>query len=206
MKKVLSLILICSACALSFNTVKAQTALKIGVFDMDAMVQAMPEYRGIDSLSQVYNRDSIGADYTFYQSEYQRLDSIYKADSAAKKPASVLNYTKGQLQQIAFNLVYWNQISQQRSQEYMAKISQPLYIKVATAYRKVLTSAKVDIVLKPAAFELGTNNKIVENLFPLVAKELGVSLPDGYDQPIGDLSQLDKISAEPAMPAAGAKP
>lgn len=206
MKKVFSLILVCTAIILSSSQAKAQTSLKIGVFDIDAMVQAMPEYRGLDSLSQIYNRDSIQGDYQFYQSEYQRLDSVYKADSAAKKPASVLNYTKGQQQQIAFNLIYWNQISQQRSQDYMARISQPLYLRVATAYRKIVSTAKVDIVLKPGAFELGTNNKLVENLFPMVAKELNVALPDGYSSPIPDLNQLDRVNAPAPGAAAPAKP
>jgi hypothetical protein len=64
----------------SENT-KAQS-LKVGVFDIDLMVQAMPGYRAVDSLVQIYEADSLAVELQYYQMEFQRLDSIYKTDSA----------------------------------------------------------------------------------------------------------------------------
>jgi hypothetical protein len=55
---------------------------KIGVFDIGIMVQAMPGYHFVDSLMEIYDRDSLGALRNYYESEYQRLDSTYKSDSA----------------------------------------------------------------------------------------------------------------------------
>ena len=47
-------------CTLMTANVKSQT-LKVGVFDIDIMVQAMPGYRAVDSLMQLFDRDSMGA-------------------------------------------------------------------------------------------------------------------------------------------------
>jgi Skp family chaperone for outer membrane proteins len=84
MKQVLMAAVCVTALCFTVKTSNAQTApaLKIGVFDLDIMVQALPEYRGIDSLTQIYQRDTLGAEYSVYQSEYQRLDSTLHADSA----------------------------------------------------------------------------------------------------------------------------
>lgn len=179
MKKVLLAAVCLTALCFGFNTVNAQApagGLKLGVFDLDIMVQALPEYRVADSLTQLYQRDSLAAEYQIYQSEYQRLDSTWKADSAAKKPQTILDYTNQQRQQMAMNLVYWQQIAQQKSQNFQQHLLQPSYIKVLAAYKKVLAAKKYDIILKPDAYELGSK---VENMFPLVAKEMGVTLPQG---------------------------
>src|SRR6186997_1710557 len=103
MKKVLTAVCVLTA-LFSVSRSTAQTAtFKAAVFDIDIMVQALPEYRGIDSLTQIYERDTLGSEYQIYQSEYQRLDSTFKSDSAARKPQSVLDYTNNQKQQMAFN-------------------------------------------------------------------------------------------------------
>ena len=47
---------------LAGENIKAQS-LKVGVFDIDLMVQAMPGYRIVDSLVQIYEADSLGAEY-----------------------------------------------------------------------------------------------------------------------------------------------
>ncbi len=159
------------------NSFSQAPAIKIGVFDIDMMVQALPEYRGVDSLTASYEQDSLGAQYQSYQGEYQRLDSTYKADSAAKRPASVLDYSKNLRQQMAFNLVYWQQISQQKSNDFRAQLAQPLYLRVVSAYKKILTTNKYTIILKPNSYEVGTPH--LENIFPLVAKEMNVTLPPG---------------------------
>jgi hypothetical protein len=56
----------------------------------------MPGYRAVDSLLGIYEQDSLRGEYEFAVKEYNRLDSTYKADSAAKKAATVLNYQKDQ--------------------------------------------------------------------------------------------------------------
>ena len=174
MKKVLFII---TCVTIFFSTEKThaqQPTLKIGVFDIDMMIQAMPGYKIVDSLLQTYNTDSLGAEYEIYQNEFHRLDSTFKADSAARKSATVLDYTNNQRRQVGMNIVYWQQIAQQKSDNKRAMLAQPLYIAVANAYKKVLAARKYTLILKPNTYELGSQ---VENVFPFVAKELNVLLP-----------------------------
>jgi Skp family chaperone for outer membrane proteins len=197
MKKSLTAVFGFAAILLSVARSNAQTApFKAAVFDIDIMVQAMPEYRGIDSLVQLYERDTLGAEYQIYQSEYQRLDSTFKSDSALKKPQSVLDYTSNQKQQMAFNLVYWQQIAQNKSDNYRAQLAQPLFTKVVAAYKKVLATKKYNLILKTNTYEVGTP---IDNLFPLVAKELNVTLPPGL---MGDPNQALQDQAPQQKPGA----
>lgn len=197
MKKVLISVL---TLTLFFSDCKAQaqTQLKIGVFDIDLMVQNMPGYKLVDSLVQIYNRDSLGAEYQIYQNEYQRLDSTFKADSAAGKSATILDYTSNQRKQVGINLVYWQQIAQQKSDNKRGILAQPLYTEVATAYKKVLDARKYTLVLKPNTYELGTP---IENVFLYVAKELKVQLPPelGGGSPLPDEKPAVKSPVKPKI-------
>lgn len=177
MKKVLlSLLAVAGILLASSEAVKAQQPLKIGVFDIEIMMQVMPGYRGVDSTVQVYERDSLAAEYNDYQMEYHRLDSAYKADSAAGKSKVVLDMQKQNRQQIAMQLIYWQQIAQNKSDQKRAVLAQPIYEKVVNAYKKVLDVKKFNLVLKPNSFEF-FGSSAVENIFVLVAKELKIVLP-----------------------------
>ena len=174
MKKVLSIFTFTLLIFSAQGSYAQQTSLKIGVFDLDMMVQAMPGYKIVDSLMQVYNTDSLGAEYEILQNEFHRLDSTFKADSIAHKSTAVLNYTSNQRRQVGMNLLYWQQIGQQKSDNKRGMLAQPLFLAVANAYKKVLTARKYTLILKPNTYELGSQ---VENIFPFVAKELNVQLP-----------------------------
>jgi Skp family chaperone for outer membrane proteins len=151
---------------------KAQ-ALKVGVFDIDLMVQAMPGYHIVDSLVQVYEVDSLGVEYQYYQMEYARLDSTYKADSAlaaaGKKAKALVDFTAQERRKMALNLVYWQQISQNKSNNKRAQLAQPLFEVVANAYKKVLARKKYTLVLKPQTYEAGFP---IDNIFIAIAREL----------------------------------
>jgi Skp family chaperone for outer membrane proteins len=176
MKKVLFVVLAIAGSVFAGNKASAQQ--KIGVFDLDIMVsQAMPQYRAVDSLVQVYERDSLALEYDYALKEYNRLDSSYKKDSADKKPVSVLNYIKQQKNEIATTLIYWQQISQQKSGQRRQILAGPLYERVAAAYQKVLQTNQYLVVLKPEAIEFMGSPK-VENIFEKVAKEMKITLPD----------------------------
>lgn len=184
------------------NTVEAQTTpIKVGYFDVDQMVTAMPGYKTVDSLLQVYQTDSLGAEYDIYMNEYRRLDSTYKADSAAGKPKTVLDYSANQRQQVYMNLYYWQQIAQNKMEAKRAQLAQPLYEKVMAAYKKVLDAKKYTLVLKPEALETGTALTAAaggaDNLFIPVAKELNITLPGADQQPQAPAAE------QPAKPSAG---
>ncbi len=198
MKKVLFSLLAVAGMLFAGDKVQAQQNIKIGVFDIEQMIMAMPGYRAVDSALQIYQSDSLASEYDIYQMEYKRLDSTYKADSAAGKSKAVLDYSSKQRQQVGMNLVYWQQIAQQKIENKRGELAQPLYEKVATAYKKILAAKKYTLVLKPEAIEgAGTDFKVVDNIFELVAKELKIPLqgPDG--QPVQH--------EEPAKPQAKPK-
>ncbi len=176
--------------------------LKIGVFDVDIMVQAMPGYRAVDSMVQLFEQDSLKGDYEFAVREYNRTDSTYKADSAAKKPASVLNYIKDQRTQFATTLIYWQQISQQRTEGKRQQLAGPMYEKVLNAYSKVLQTNNYLVVLKPGAYEMGSK---VENVFEKVAKELKVPLPEQLRSQGGGQEEASPAGGSP-KPGTGTRP
>ena len=175
MKKRLFFLFASAGFLLGAGSVNAQQ-FKVAVFDIDAMVQAMPGYRMVDSLTGSYERDSLSAEYQYYQWEYHRLDSAYKADSIlvvqGKKQKALLDMVGADRQKMAINIVYWQQIAQNKSNAKRRQLAQPLYTLVATAYQKILAAKKYNLILKPNTYELGFP---IDNLFISVAKELKLS-------------------------------
>ncbi|MCC7400999.1 MAG: OmpH family outer membrane protein [Chitinophagaceae bacterium] len=187
------------------NNASAQQ-LKVGVFDLDLMVQAMPGYHQVDSMVQIYEKDSLTEEYKYYMNEYQRLDSTYKSDSAlvaqGKKSKVQLDMTASDRQKYAMNLVYWQQISQNKSNNKRGELAQPLYNQVAEAYKKILARKKYSLILRPNTYEMGFP---IDNIFISVAKELKLTqLPQDLLY-LGD--DPDAVVKQPATkpPAAGVK-
>jgi Skp family chaperone for outer membrane proteins len=172
MYKKFFLILCVFASFLSVKDSNAQ-AFKIGVFDIDMMVQAMPTYRVVDSLMQIYDNDSLGALRQYNESEYQRLDSTYRSDSAlvaqGKKSKAILDMVTADRQKAAINIVYWQQIAQNKSDAKRSELAQDLYKKVVDAYKKVLARKKYTLIMKPQTYEAGFQ---IDNIFIAVAREL----------------------------------
>ena len=191
MKKVLIAVVALVGLLVTSNETKAQ-ALKIGFFDLETMVTVMPGYREVDSLLQIYERDSLSAEYSFYESEFKRLDDAFKTDSAAGKPKSVLDLIAQKRSEVAMNLIYWQQIAQQKIENKRNILAGPLVQKVFGAYQKILQNGKYTLVLTPQAFEgiaLRSGLTKAENLFIPVAKELKIQLPEelggGQEQAAG---------------------
>jgi Skp family chaperone for outer membrane proteins len=172
MKKILSFAFIFAVSLLLSVNARSQT-LKIGVFDIGIMVQAMPGYHNVDSLMEIYDRDSLGSLRDYYELEYQRLDSTYKTDSAqvvaGKKSKAILDMVFADRQKAMINIVYWQQIAQNKSNEKRNVLSQGIYNLVVNAYKKVLERKKYTLVLKPQTYEGGFK---IDNIFIAVAREL----------------------------------
>jgi hypothetical protein len=172
MKKVLSFAFIFTVSLLLSMNARSQT-LKVGVFDIGIMVQAMPGYPIVDSLMEIYDRDSLGSLREYYESEYQRLDSTYKSDSAqvaaGKKSKAILDMVYADRQKAMINIIYWQQIAQNKSNEKRSVLSEGIYNLVVNAYKKVLARKKYTLVLKPQTYEGGFK---IDNIFIAVAREL----------------------------------
>jgi len=172
MKKIVSFSFVFAVSLLLSVNARSQT-LKVGVFDIGIMVQAMPGYVVVDSLMQIYDRDSLGSLREYYESEYKRLDSTYKSDSAqvatGKKSKAILDMVYADRQKAMINIVYWQQIAQNKSNEKRNVLSQGIYNLVVNAYKKVLARKKYTLVLKPQTYEGGFK---IDNIFIAVAREL----------------------------------
>jgi len=172
MKKIVSFAFIFTVSLLLSVNARSQT-LKVGVFDIGIMVQAMPGYVVVDSLMEIYDRDSLGSLREYYESEYQRLDSTYKADSAlgaaGKKSKAIVDMVYADRQKAMINIVYWQQIAQNKSNEKRNVLSQGIYNLVVNSYKKVLARKKYTLVLKPQTYEGGFK---IDNIFIAVAREL----------------------------------
>jgi Skp family chaperone for outer membrane proteins len=199
MKKKLLSLSICIVLLFVASGSKAQT-MKVGVFDIDLMVQAMPGYPVVDSLMQIYEADSLAVELQYYQLEYHRLDSTYKADSVlvakGQKPKALLDFTTAERRKMALNIVYWQQIAQNKSNNKRSQLAQPLYVAVANAYKKVLARKKYTLILKPQTYEAGFP---IDNIFISTARELKL---DGLPQELLYLGD----DPDAKQPAAGAKP
>jgi hypothetical protein len=164
----------------------------------------MPGYRIVDSLVQIYEADSLGAEYQIYESEYHRLDSTYKVDSAlwaaGKKSKALFDYTTEERRKMGLNLVYWQQIAQNKSTNKRNQLAQPLYQVVIGAYKKILDRKKYTIILKPQTYEAGFP---IDNIFFSVARELKLS---GLPQQLLNLGDDPDAVKQPAKPATGNKP
>ena len=203
MKKFLLPLFTCVAFLFAIESIKAQS-LKVGVFDIDLMVQAMPGYHNVDSLVQIYEADSLAVEYQYYQMEYQRLDSTYKADSAlvaaGTKAKGLLDFVTAERRKMALNLVYWQQIAQNKSNNKRGQLAQPLYAAAADAYRKILAKKKYSIILKPRTYEAGFP---IDNIFISMARELKLS---GLPEELLYLGDDPDAVKQPAKPATGNKP
>jgi Skp family chaperone for outer membrane proteins len=182
-------------------------ALKIGVFDIDMMVQAMPTYRTVDSLMQIFDNDSLGALRQYNESEYQRLDSTYKSDSTlvaqGKKSKAILDMVTADRQKAAINIVYWQQIAQNKSDAKRSELAQELYKKVVDAYKKVLARKKYTLVMKPQTYEAGFP---IDNIFIAVARELKLTeLPQNLLY-LGDDPDPKQPATQPATQKPATKP
>jgi Skp family chaperone for outer membrane proteins len=206
MKKIILLVFSCTMLIMFAGDTNAQT-LKVGVFDIDLMVQAMPGYRNVDSLVQIYESDSLGTEYQIYESEYQRLDSTYKSDSvlwaAGKKTKAMFDYTAGERRKMGLNLVYWQQIAQNKSNAKRGQLAQPLYQVVVGAYKKVLDRKKYTLILKPQTYEAGF---AIDNIFLSVARELKLTTLPQQLLGLGDDPDATAPKQQPAKPSTGAKP
>ena len=160
---------------LSTHSFCQDQSFKVGVFDIDIMVQTMPSYHSsVDSVLQVYAQDSLSQEYGYYQQEYARVDSSYRIDSALKKSQAILDIKDRQRQELAFTLINFQRIAESKMERKRVVLSQPLYDKVMTAYRKVMAEKKYMLIVKPNTYEVLSH---VENVFIPVAAELKVNLP-----------------------------
>lgn len=104
-----------------------------------------------------------------------------------------LDMTNSERQKNAMNILYWQQISQNKSNNKRGELAQPLYNQVAEAYKKVLARKKYSLILRPNTYEMGFS---IDNLFISVAKELKLTQLPQELLYLGD--DPDAVAKQPA--------
>lgn len=167
--------------AAAFGIMAATTqvqAQKIGIFNSEDVIQALPEHEQVQKKLESYQRDSLGKAYDELQVKYKQADDTFKKDSIAKKPKAILDLDDKNRRELATQLIYWNQIAQQSSQNKYIELSSPLAEKVQKALHKVQKAQGVTIVLQPGALDMLGDQSGVINLIIPVAKELGIKVEE----------------------------
>lgn len=176
------------------QTAMAQaTPNKFGYFDLEYVMSVMPGIERVDSLMQVFERDSLNVEYQFELAELNRMDSTLKADSA-KMPARLYQQRQQEQIQRYYKLQNWQQYSQQVMQSKQQELMAPFLNKVLEAFQTVINENKYTYVFKRESLWQAPP---ADNLIPLVAKKLNIKLPAEANAP------EDKPA--PAKPAAPAK-
>lgn len=177
MKKLLFVCVAFAASLLFTNTASAQ-AVKIGYFDEETILYALPEYGKVDTLLNIYRTDSIGADYQFRYAEYQRADSAYRKDSATM-PASLRGVREKELLEKRYYLVNWQQISQEMMQNKMNQLLAPLRQKIAVALKAIVAENKYTLVMNESALipDFYVQKPLADNLTLRVALRLKIPVP-----------------------------
>ena len=167
MKKVLLV-----ACSVWLVAITAQAQTKSGYISVDNMVMLMPETAKIDSLLQLFDRDSLSPRFTHVVSEYQRKDSMYR--DSVKTPAAVRKMLEPELQQLIYEIQNWDAIKQQVIQNKQNALLEPIYKKVYDAVQTVAKEKGYGWVYSQEALLVAPPG---DNLLPMVAEKLKVKLP-----------------------------
>jgi outer membrane protein len=163
--------------------VNAQT--KIGYIDAETILYLMPEAAKIDSLVQLYQRDTVGKEYMSLMQQYQYKDSIFR-DSLHPLPAAVKEQYAKDISQLTQTLTSWQQIAQEAIQNKQSQLLAPLMRKIQDAIQAVAKEKGYTYVLSRESIIIAPDT---DNMLQAVAKKLNVTVPPqllpGYKPPVG---------------------
>lgn len=173
---------VCVAFAISLLSTKTTSAqsVKIGYFDEQSILVAMPGISKVDSLLSIYQRDSIGVEYQYRYSEYLKKDSAYKKDSATM-PAKAREIAENELNQAKGTLMNWQQIAQQMYQNKTEQLVAPFRQQIYEALNQIVTDLKYTYVLNQSALNEGITPPLLDNLTIRVAMKLKLPLPKNLE-------------------------
>lgn len=167
------IVLLAAIICVSASSVNAQ-GQKSGYISVEQMVSLMPELGKIDTLLQKFQNDSLNTEFASLIQEYNYKDSLLTKTDTTKIPASVIRQHRQDLQQIAYQVQNWQQISQNYMQSKQQELLAPVYQRVMDAIRTVAKNNGYGFVYNQEALLVAPP---ADNLLPLVAKQLNVKLP-----------------------------
>lgn len=178
MKKIISAFSVALVLLVAGN---ASAQSKIGYISVDQAVSIMPEIGRIDTALQKFQTDSLNSTLASLVQEYRYKDSILTKTDTSKMPASVKAQYHQDIENLAYQVQNWNQISQQVLQNKQAQLLQPLYKKINDAIHAVAKENGYGYVITMDALIVAPPS---DDILPLVAKKLGVKLPAGNQQQV----------------------
>lgn len=209
MKQLFSLCLVVFALLFATESASAQQPVKIGYFDEQLVLALMP---GIDKVSQElesFQQDSLKDEYDYTYKTFMRQDSLFKKDSATM-PAKAREMALSDLNKSRQKLLYWQQYSQDVTNQKQEQLLQPYRIKILTALNEVIAEQKYTLVLKGDALSTYVNPPLLDNLALRVAIKLKLQLPkeaeDAWKAAGGTGLPYPAPAAPKAPAAAPAKP
>jgi outer membrane protein len=148
----------------------AQT--KFGYIRVDDVVALMPGTTKIDSLLELYQRDTIQPEYASVVEQYQFNDSLYR--DSLKTPPSVRAEIAKKLPGLIYQIQNWQQISQQALEAKQNQLLAPIYTEVYAAIKAVAKEKGYTHVLNKEAFLVAPEG---DDMIVSVATKLKLKLP-----------------------------
>lgn len=175
MKKLLFVFVAFAASFLFSQNSNAQQ-LKIGYFDEQQLLPIMPGYAKLDTLMAVYQNDSLGVEYNYTYSDFQRSDSIFKKDSATM-PAKARELAIRDLNQLKYKLINWQQYAEQMMSSKQELLLQPFRRKIQEALVAVVEENKYTMVLNANALTPYLQPPLLDNITLRVAFKMKLPIP-----------------------------
>jgi len=175
MKKLLFVCVAFAASLLFSKNTSAQQA-KIGYFDEQQTLSLFPGINKIDTLIAIYRTDSLGVEYNYTYSDYQRRDSIFKKDSASM-PAKARELAIGELNRAKYKLVNWQEYARQMDEAKLEQLLTPYKQRMFDAMKLVIAEQKYTMVLNESSLSLYGPKPLLDNLSIRVAMKLKLPLP-----------------------------
>jgi outer membrane protein len=145
---------------------------KFGYIRVDDVVALMPATAKIDSLLELYQRDTIQPEYASVVEQYQFNDSLYR--DSLKTPKSVRDEIAKKLPGLIYQIQNWQQISQQAMEAKQNQLLAPIYNEVYTAIKAVAKEKGYTHVLNKEAFLVAPEG---DDMIVAVATRLKLKLP-----------------------------
>jgi outer membrane protein len=169
----IKIFLLAALFVLGASSVNAQ-GQKSGYISVEQMVSLMPELGRIDTALQKFQADSLNTEFQSLIQDYQYRDSMLTKTDTTKMPPAVKREHRQQLEQIAYQVQNWQQLSQNYMQSKQQELLAPVYQRVMDAVRAVAKDNGYAFVYNQEALLVAPPG---DNLLPLVAKRLNVKLP-----------------------------
>lgn len=169
MKRLFSCLLVTMALVMVGQHSQAQA--KIGYISLNELIVAMPEYKKAGNDLAEYQK-ALQQQAADFQTEFQRKDSIFAADST-KWSAAMKEVKRKELNELYVKIVNFNQQAQQNMQAKEQELLAPIQQKaVSTAQAVAKENGYTYILSKEQLISFPSGDDIL----PLVAKKLGLNL------------------------------